>query len=351
MQDCDMSSGFLRVIGIVRPCVNSRCFRMTANLQNLDLGRAESPFGAVGIICDIRLDDLRYSMGMKGYLFAIVLAVHLPIHGQEERRKPTTNETHAQATKKPDTAKPPSPPNAGVVVNQEATNCQCNRAADNPKSYFSRLFSPENLPNIGLFFAGIVAIIVAICTLKIIVRQTAAIEKQANAMINSERAWVIVELIPICRRFDKVGWCRPVVNNWAQLSDEEIVAGEHRKHRLKVTNMGRTPATILRCQIEYSFVGGSEVKRIEVAGLDLALGGDKSTDRPIIDIDGLQSSLITEVGDSKKNVDFRGTVEYQTVFDASEVYVALFRYIYESEETWLKRMPQEKTTRNQQHPN
>jgi hypothetical protein len=67
-------------------------------------------------------------------------------------------------------------------------------AADDSKGYGSRLFSPENLPNIGLFVAGIIGIGVAVRTLKNLERQTAAIEKQGDALVNSERAWVLVEI-------------------------------------------------------------------------------------------------------------------------------------------------------------
>jgi hypothetical protein len=62
------------------------------------------------------------------------------------------------------------------------------------KAYLLRFLSPENLPNIGLFLVGIVGIAVAIRTLKNLDRQTAAIEKQGNALVNSERAWVLVEI-------------------------------------------------------------------------------------------------------------------------------------------------------------
>jgi hypothetical protein len=62
------------------------------------------------------------------------------------------------------------------------------------KGYLLRFLSPENLPNIGLFLVGIVGIAVAIRTLKNLDRQTSAIEKQGNALVNSERAWVLVEI-------------------------------------------------------------------------------------------------------------------------------------------------------------
>jgi hypothetical protein len=51
-------------------------------------------------------------------------------------------------------------------------------ASNYPNSYLQRLFSPENLPNIGLFLAGIVGIGVAISTLKSISRQADLLEKQ-----------------------------------------------------------------------------------------------------------------------------------------------------------------------------
>jgi hypothetical protein len=81
-----------------------------------------------------------------------------------------------------------------------------------------------------------------------------AANKSAEALINSERAWVIAELVPICRRFGD-DWHRPIGNGWAQLSENELLNQEHLKHKLKFTNMGRTPAHILRYKITYSCLG------------------------------------------------------------------------------------------------
>jgi hypothetical protein len=53
------------------------------------------------------------------------------------------------------------------------------------------------IATVVLALVGIGGIIVAICTLKIVGRQTVAIEKQADAMINSERAWIMVEVEPV----------------------------------------------------------------------------------------------------------------------------------------------------------
>jgi hypothetical protein len=71
-------------------------------------------------------------------------------------------------------------------------------------SYLSRLFSPENLPSIVLAIAGISGIVVAIRTLNVIKRQTDAAESAANAaklnaeaLINAERVWIMIELQPV----------------------------------------------------------------------------------------------------------------------------------------------------------
>jgi hypothetical protein len=55
--------------------------------------------------------------------------------------------------------------------------------------------TPTFIISLVLAGVGITGIIVAICTLKIIGRQTTAIEKQAQAMINGERAWLLVEKV------------------------------------------------------------------------------------------------------------------------------------------------------------
>jgi hypothetical protein len=67
-------------------------------------------------------------------------------------------------------------------------NVQVTSSSDLPKSYLSRLFSPENLPNIGLLFAGIAGILLTLRTLKVIGRQTTATEIAASAAKSSASA-------------------------------------------------------------------------------------------------------------------------------------------------------------------
>jgi hypothetical protein len=75
-------------------------------------------------------------------------------------------------------------------------NAPCNVVIDHSESYILRLISPENLPNIGLFLAGVIGIIVATRTLNAIKEQA----KIANrALITQFRPKVIVRSIGLTR--------------------------------------------------------------------------------------------------------------------------------------------------------
>jgi hypothetical protein len=122
------------------------------------------------------------------------------------------------------------------------------------------LFAPENIPNIVLAAIGIIGIVVAICTLRIIQRQTSHIARQAQnmryqtthlrnsvvqarkaanaallgaqAVINSERPWLVVDIV----------------------IDENKPA----LYVVRVINKGRTPAEMQEghCRFTVEKVGG-----------------------------------------------------------------------------------------------
>lgn len=123
----------------------------------------------------------------------ILLGILSVAYGQKKNAPAATNTNYAQGSDKRDGRAAPRP-TSPVVSNQQPTSDQKDGVSHDQQRYSSRLFSPENLPNIGLFIAGIVGIIVAICTLKTIQVQTKAIQAQANAMVDAERAWVMVDL-------------------------------------------------------------------------------------------------------------------------------------------------------------
>jgi hypothetical protein len=127
-------------------------------------------------------------------LITAILAGVLVINGQGKARgpksdKPSPNEVRTDR---------PSPAETIInTINNQAPDKEYQRPKDKPKSYLSRLFSPENIPNIGLFLAGIAGIIVGIKTLRKMERQTKATEDaakaallNAKALINRERMWI-----------------------------------------------------------------------------------------------------------------------------------------------------------------
>jgi hypothetical protein len=105
-------------------------------------------------------------------LLAAVCFIMVPIFGQERSTKPNADEQSAEniATQ------------TSASVGHDAAQAEGNKAEKGSPRYFSRLFSPENLPNVGLFIAGLAGIFIAISTLKSIKKQAELMEGQLIAM-------------------------------------------------------------------------------------------------------------------------------------------------------------------------
>lgn len=86
------------------------------------------------------------------------------------------------------------PTRSASASDEETTQPQDNRPDNQSKSYLSRLFSPENLPNIGLLVAGIVGICVAIGTLK---HMQESSERQLRAYVVMEVGSIVNIADPI----------------------------------------------------------------------------------------------------------------------------------------------------------
>jgi hypothetical protein len=91
----------------------------------------------------------------------------LPMQGQEKHFQPARNQKDTKSVEQSS-----SPSSQLIVVQGQHPADNDALTKEHTESYFSRLFSPENLPNIGLFFAGIGGIAVGIYTLRDIRRQT-----------------------------------------------------------------------------------------------------------------------------------------------------------------------------------
>lgn len=176
-----------------------------------------------------------------------------------------------------------------------------------------------------------------------------AANKSAEALINSERAWLIAELVPICVKFGNL-WHRPAGTSWVGLNSSEVTRGEHLRHKLKFTNMGRTPAHILRYQIGYSRevektdtgLGMVEdVKRPEIE-FDRLLGGNDSIEVKEIDVAEYIRDSIKAIGDSEATGILSGWVKYQHVFSDNDVVNVPFVYFYVPSAEQLRRVPLQK---------
>lgn len=86
--------------------------------------------------------------------------------------------------------------------------------------------------------------------------QMAVMQSQADDLVNSERAWIVAELVPQAVKFGD-HWCRIVGSGYATVSTEEVLAGHNLRYKLKFANMGRTPAQIFGFTIRYRCLGES----------------------------------------------------------------------------------------------
>src|ERR1017187_10181471 len=118
------------------------------------------------------------------------LAGVLPIYGHEVSCQPASHQSYSQPL-----LRLSAPARFWIgTIDQDAAVPESDSPKNDSPSYFSVLISANNLPNLLLFFAALVAIWVALRTLKTIGKQTKATEGAANTAIKdlafSNRAYV-----------------------------------------------------------------------------------------------------------------------------------------------------------------
>jgi hypothetical protein len=147
-------------------------------------------------------------------LWAFIVLAASVVYGEKPKPQSSAH-TQSSADAKEEPSGPTGP--SVVVVNQNATQRE---EENNPKKsphYLTRLFSPENLPNIALVIVGIVGTIVALRSLLAIEQQVTimgehrtsfeqlamaardnarAAALNAEAVKNAERAWIVVNPKP-----------------------------------------------------------------------------------------------------------------------------------------------------------
>jgi hypothetical protein len=137
-------------------------------------------------------------------LIAASCCVIVPINGQQTRTKSGEDQKGNRTAQAPtNDAISVDTVNINKLNIAEQTNPfrKANQNANKPPTYFRRLVAPENLPNFILCFVGAAGVVAAICTLRIVREQTDATKVAADAallnaqaVINAERAWVLVKI-------------------------------------------------------------------------------------------------------------------------------------------------------------
>jgi hypothetical protein len=240
---------------------------------------------------------------------------------------------------------PASPAESGPTPAQPCQPAACpsnqGTAPQPQKGFWEIAFGPEYLSNWILAVSALAALGAALKTL-------GAINQQVGAMVNSDRAWLVVELKPHAVRASNGQWYRIDPEERAVLmSPAEIVKSEHLAHRLRFTNMGQTPAHVLCCEVGYSYVlaGGKEspLKAPEEWPFDHTLAAGKSTVLaiPIINVMHHLKSVeeIRAVNNSQSIVAAHGWVQYKHVFNRDEIITEPFRFIFNAKTQQMERGP------------
>jgi hypothetical protein len=234
-----------------------------------------------------------------------------------------------------------------IVVNQQPPEGKDADHAQKPPSYLSRLFGPENLPNIALVIVATLTALFIASQARETARATQAVRdslphqeqaaraalRNAEALINAERAWIIPELKCLCTQRDDNRWYKP---DGSALTMEEVLRGKHLKYILKLTNMGRTPANVTGFQITYTLLpegvrdlppdarGDSTYRGVNKF---VAAGESGEIFEPIIDVGTYTTGHWLPIRALEETAVFHGWVKYRHMFSTEEDQ-ADFCYVY-----------------------
>lgn len=158
-----------------------------------------------------------------------------------------------------------------------------------------------------------------------------AASRSAEALINSERAWIIVELVLQAVRVGDNLWVRS--DGRVLMDDSAIVAGHHLRYKLKLTNMGRTPAQLFYFAIRHSCLGKGVTDLPQNAGGDqtsfrsfehmLASGESIEMDE-IVDLHNYIQRDLADIDKFEKTAVIHGEIKYHHMFSSTEEWFASF---------------------------
>jgi hypothetical protein len=158
---------------------------------------------------------------MKRFLWvSIVLCGFLPINGQQKTAQANTGENAPDGS---------SSPVSVTVIDQPTSKEQTETPKQEPKSYLGTLISANNLPSLLLVAVGVGAIVFAWKTVDATRDAAKAALLNAQAVINSERAWMIPKIVQPANH-------GPIMSPSSTRNDPPI------KIKLTIANQGKTPA-------------------------------------------------------------------------------------------------------------
>jgi hypothetical protein len=238
------------------------------------------------------------------------------------------------------TQPPPSPQDNHGTRNQvsSADMQKTKRLGEPPSVTGTRDWIDKGSFFIAVFLAiiGAMGVWAAFRILRAINRQAEIMVRQTEAMINSERAWLVAELRPHVYQGKDECWYH---QNGVPLTTEETLAGKHLLYSLKLTNMGRTPAQIVGFEVRYACLpkgitdlpkdGGAEYAEIrEFHHLLGAEGSSVEIDDPVIDTRLRMKDSWDAIRRLEKTAVIHGSVRYRHMFSAKDDSYADFCYVY-----------------------
>jgi hypothetical protein len=162
---------------------------------------------------------------LKRLVLVFVVYAILPVNVQAGATRTDKNGNAAEKIQQP------VPPITVTVVNQPASQGQQDAAQPHTDSYLHHLLLPETLASIGLLVLGALTLIWFIKQTKATQKSAEAALANAQAVINAERAWLVVKI-------EKGNSPRFPIENFMNV----------------LTNVGRTPAVLISVHIQYTFV-------------------------------------------------------------------------------------------------
>jgi hypothetical protein len=172
-----------------------------------------------------------------------------------------------------------------------------------------------------------------------------ATSKSVDAVIKSERAWVIPEVVPFAKRKSDQ-WHRWIGGGeTVPMEAGEILRGEHLRHGLKFVNMGRTAARISAYQIHIGlFDWRKEILKIQKihynGDFGRMLGGGEATEMlpdETIDLHEVANNPAAGIDTWKNWLVILVWVSYQHVFSGTEPDNELFRFVFNPKKMSVRR--------------